>query len=97
MRFVAVFLAVLFLEAPSLRLEREALALHAFAQDSLRSAKHFLWKVEAPGGATAYLLGSLHVLTADAYPLPAPIDKAFADSEWHGKQTTSITRAALVP
>ncbi len=43
-------------------------------------AKHFLWKVEAPGGATAYLLGSLHVLTADAYPLPAPIDKAFADS-----------------
>jgi uncharacterized protein YbaP (TraB family) len=43
--------------------------------------KHFLWKVEAPGGATAYLLGSLHVLTADAYPLPAPIDKAFADSK----------------
>jgi uncharacterized protein len=44
-------------------------------------AKHFLWKVEAPNGATAYLLGSLHVLTADAYPLPAPIDKAFAGSK----------------
>src|ERR687892_577090 len=44
-------------------------------------AKHFLWKVEAPSGATAYLLGSLHVLTADAYPLPAPIDKAFAESK----------------
>ena len=43
--------------------------------------KHFLWKVEAPDGATAYLLGSLHVLTADAYPLPAPIDKAFAGSK----------------
>ena len=43
--------------------------------------KHFLWKVEAPSGATAYLLGSLHVLTADAYPLPATIDKAFAESK----------------
>ena len=44
-------------------------------------AKHFLWQVEAPGGATAYLLGSLHVLTADAYPLPAAIDNAFAESK----------------
>lgn len=43
--------------------------------------KHFLWKVEAPNGAAAYLLGSLHVLTADAYPLPAAIDKAFAGSK----------------
>lgn len=42
--------------------------------------KHFLWKVEAPGGAVAYLLGSLHVLTADSYPLPAAIEKAFAES-----------------
>jgi hypothetical protein len=42
--------------------------------------KHFLWKVEAPGGAVAYLLGSLHVLAADSYPLPAAIEKAFADS-----------------
>ena len=44
-------------------------------------ARHFLWKVEAPNGATAYLLGSLHVLTADAYPLPATIDRAFAGSK----------------
>lgn len=43
--------------------------------------KHFLWKVEDGKGASAYLLGSLHVLTADAYPLPAPIDKAFAESK----------------
>jgi uncharacterized protein YbaP (TraB family) len=42
--------------------------------------KHFLWKVEGAGGATAYLLGSLHVLSEDAYPLPAPIEKAFAES-----------------
>ena len=44
-------------------------------------AKNFLWKVEAPNGAAAYLLGSLHVLTADSYPLPAAIDKAFEESK----------------
>lgn len=43
--------------------------------------KHFLWKVEDAAGAQAYLLGSLHVLTADAYPLPAAIDAAFAESK----------------
>ena len=44
-------------------------------------AKHFLWKVEAPGGNVAYLLGSLHVLTADAYPLASAIDQAFTESK----------------
>jgi hypothetical protein len=43
--------------------------------------KHFLWKVEAPNGNTAYLVGSIHVLTPDAYPLPAAIDKAFSESK----------------
>jgi hypothetical protein len=43
--------------------------------------KHFLWKVEAPNGHAAYLVGSIHVLTADAYPLPAAIDKVFAESK----------------
>lgn len=43
--------------------------------------KHFLWKVEDAKGGSAYLLGSLHVLSADAYPLPAAIDKAFAESK----------------
>jgi uncharacterized protein YbaP (TraB family) len=42
--------------------------------------QHFLWKVEDAKGGSAYLLGSLHVLSADAYPLPPAIDKAFAES-----------------
>ena len=42
--------------------------------------KHFLWKVEGPGNATAYLLGSLHVLTPDYYPLSPTIEQAFAES-----------------
>ena len=57
------------------------LALLSTGLSAQTSAKHFLWKVEAPSGAPAYLLGSLHVLTADAYPLPTPIDKAFAESK----------------
>lgn len=42
--------------------------------------KHFLWRVEDAKGHAAYLLGSLHVLTADAYPLPPVIEKAFTES-----------------
>jgi uncharacterized protein len=43
--------------------------------------RNFLWKVEGPGGAVAYLLGSLHVLTAEYYPLSAVINKAFDESK----------------
>jgi L-iditol 2-dehydrogenase len=35
-------------------------------------------------------------LVSHKYPLEQ-IDKAFADSEWHGRETTTITRAALQP
>jgi uncharacterized protein YbaP (TraB family) len=43
-------------------------------------AKSFLWTVNAPGAPPSYLLGSLHVLTPDYYPLSAAIEKAFAAS-----------------
>ncbi len=52
--------------------------LPAFAQDT---TKHFLWKVEGPGTAVAYLLGSLHMLTPEFYPLSAEINKAFSASK----------------
>ena len=39
-----------------------------------------MWKVEGDGGSIAYLLGSLHMLTPEWYPLNATINKAFADS-----------------
>jgi uncharacterized protein YbaP (TraB family) len=42
--------------------------------------RQFMWKVEGPGGS-AYLLGSLHVLTAESYPLSPIINKAFAESK----------------
>src|SRR4029453_15840765 len=50
----------------------------AFAQ---KTGNQFMWKVEGPNGSTAYLLGSLHVLTTDFYPLSAAINKAFSESK----------------
>jgi Zn-dependent alcohol dehydrogenase len=35
-------------------------------------------------------------LISHKYPLEQ-INQAFAESEWHAKDTTTITRAALVP
>jgi uncharacterized protein YbaP (TraB family) len=46
-----------------------------------QTGKSFLWRVEGQGGSVAYLLGSLHVLTPESYPLNATINKAFTDSK----------------
>lgn len=51
------------------------------AANGSAQGKHFLWKVEGPGASVAYLLGSLHVLTPEFYPLAAEIDMAFAASK----------------
>jgi len=40
----------------------------------------FMWKVEK-GETTLYLLGSIHALKEDAYPLPPAIEAAFAEIE----------------
>ena len=45
------------------------------------TGSQFMWKVEGPNGSSAYLLGSLHILTAEYYPLSATINKAFAESK----------------
>jgi len=42
--------------------------------------KTFLWKVEK-GETTLYLLGSIHALKEDAYPLPPAIEAAFDEAE----------------
>ena len=57
-----------------------ALVVSATPLAAQKSGSHFLWKIEGEGGS-AYLLGSLHVLTADFYPLSATINNAFADSK----------------
>ena len=42
--------------------------------------KLFMWEVNAPGAPSTYLLGSLHLLSAEYYPLPDPIERAFKQS-----------------
>lgn len=39
--------------------------------------KHILYRVHGPNGATVYLLGSVHLLSADASSLPPQVDTAF--------------------
>lgn len=41
----------------------------------------FVWKVTSPSGAIIYLGGSVHLLSADYYPLPAAFDEAFEASD----------------
>lgn len=46
-----------------------------------QTGKSFMWKVEGESGSVTYLLGSLHVLTPEWYPLNATINKAFTESK----------------
>ena len=45
------------------------------------SQKHFIWAVRQGGGPPTYLVGSLHVLTPEYYPLPAALEQPFATSK----------------
>ena len=58
-----------------------AAVISVSAEEAQAPARHFLWTVSAPGAPPSYLMGSLHVLTADFYPLGAPIEKAFTASK----------------
>lgn len=58
-----------------------AIALAPAAVAAQDARKQFLWKVEGPGASVAYLLGSLHVLTPEFYPLSPEINDAFAGSQ----------------
>lgn len=45
-----------------------------------QSDKNCLWSIQTPSNKI-YLLGSLHVLKRNAYPLSADVEKAYADSQ----------------
>jgi uncharacterized protein YbaP (TraB family) len=51
-----------------------------FAQAGAEHKKDFLWSVKSDKG-TVYLLGSLHLLKAEAYPLDKNIEAAYKDSQ----------------
>jgi uncharacterized protein len=55
-------------------------ALLQFAPLHGQPARNFIWKVTGPVGAV-YLVGSVHLLTKDYYPLSPALDTAFKDSD----------------
>ena len=55
-------------------------ALLQMAPVHAQPARDFIWKVTAPTGSL-YLVGSVHLLTKDYYPLSPALDKAFKDSD----------------
>ena len=52
---------------------------HAQEIKTAATAKHALWKVQGKQNAV-YLLGSVHVLKKENYPLPQPIEAAFSNA-----------------
>lgn len=53
----------------------------AYSQDALaQNEKSFIWRVEEES-STVYILGSVHFLKKENYPLPPKIEKAFEDAD----------------
>lgn len=59
---------------------QQAGPMSAAAPTAVSAGRPLLWSLSR-GETTIYLLGSMHALTPDVYPLPARIDHAFADAE----------------
>jgi uncharacterized protein len=57
-----------------------ALAAGSLAATPIAQTHVFAWKA-TKGKAVVYLVGSVHMLTADFYPLPAVLDAGFKDSD----------------
>lgn len=56
-------------------------AIAPAAEAQLQPARSLLYRAEGANGATVYMLGSIHLLSADMYPLPQPVEAAYADAE----------------
>jgi hypothetical protein len=52
----------------------------ALARPAVAEARDFLWQVTG-GSGTIYLVGSVHLLTRDFYPLSPALERAFAESD----------------
>jgi uncharacterized protein YbaP (TraB family) len=63
-----------------------AVPLHAQA-----AAKHIMYRVRGPNGATVYLLGSVHLLTPEAGKIPSVVDSAFAHAKTIAFETSLDT------
>jgi uncharacterized protein len=58
-----------------------AVALTLVAQVQAAPARNFLWKATSRSGGALYLVGSVHLLSQDSYPLNPALETAFKDSD----------------
>ncbi len=58
-----------------------AVALALVAQVEAAPARNFLWKATSKSGGTLYLVGSVHLLSQDSYPLSPALENAFKESD----------------
>lgn len=57
-----------------------AVDAHAQGQPAVAPTRHFVWKVGRDGRVVAWLLGAVHVLRKDVYPLPDVFQRAFTET-----------------
>lgn len=58
-----------------------AVALALVAHVQAAPARNFLWKATSKSGGVLYLVGSVHLLAKDSYPLSPALEAAFKDSD----------------
>jgi len=56
-----------------------AVALALVAQVEAAPARNFLWKATSKSGGALYLVGSVHLLSEDSYPLSPALETAFKE------------------
>lgn len=77
LRKLPILILLLVMAALSASAQNAAASLNPTKQPARRFV---MWKVTSPT-ATVYLVGSMHLLAKDAYPLPKPVEDAFAASK----------------
>jgi uncharacterized protein YbaP (TraB family) len=63
------------------RCSAAAVALALVAQVQAAAPRNFLWKATSKSGGALYLVGSVHLLSQDSYPLSPALETAFKDSD----------------
>src|SRR6266487_457536 len=67
--------------ALALRSTAAAVAVALVAHVQAAPARNFLWKATSRSGGALYLVGSVHLLSQDSYPLNPALETAFKESD----------------
>lgn len=76
----AVLLAIAALAAPAFAQPVQPSLADLAARRGALPARHLVWRVARDGRTVAYLVGSIHLLTEHAYPLPPIFDTIWRDT-----------------